>query len=105
MLVVSQYLSCFHVPRFPSPCDQIKIHKKPSIYESRVVKKFFEQHDDPDTTSGISNYLQQVQQYAIKPLPTRSPSHCLENSEDMFAKIRAGYKWNESKACTIGRQC
>ncbi|CAN0455257.1 unnamed protein product, partial [Ectocarpus sp. 12 AP-2014] len=39
--------------------------KKPSIYESRVVKKFFEQHDDPDTTSGISNYLQQLEHLRV----------------------------------------
>lgn len=89
----------FFMYRFPSPCDQIDIHKKPSIYESRVVKKFFEQHDDPDTTSGISNSLQQVQ-YAMKPLSTRSPSHCLENFEDMFATIRAGHEWHENNACT-----
>ncbi|CAM9738603.1 unnamed protein product [Ectocarpus fasciculatus] len=39
--------------------------KKPSIYESRVVKKFFEQHDDPDTTSGISNSLQQLEHLRV----------------------------------------
>lgn len=36
------------------------LQQKPSIYETRVVKKFFEQHDDPDTTSGISDYVQKV---------------------------------------------
>ncbi|CAM9955917.1 unnamed protein product, partial [Ectocarpus sp. 12 AP-2014] len=39
--------------------------KKPSIYESRVVKKFFEQHDDPYTTSGISNFLQQLEHLRV----------------------------------------
>lgn len=58
-LVVSQTFSCLYFPLSLSVRSN-QIHKKPSIYESRVVKKFFEQHDDPDTTSGISNYLQQV---------------------------------------------
>lgn len=50
--------------------------KKPSIYETRVAKKFFEQHDDPSTTSEISDYVRQVCGRRERPPPssTRSPS-------------------------------
>ena len=34
--------------------------KKPSIYETRVVKKYFNQHEDPSETADISSYLQKV---------------------------------------------
>eukprot|EP00903_Cladosiphon_okamuranus_P009684 g9214.t1 len=39
--------------------------KKPSIYETRVVKKFFEQHDDPVTTYGISDYVQKLRHLRV----------------------------------------
>ena len=42
-----------------TPCRR-SLEQKPSIYETRVVKKFFEQHDDPATTCGISDYVQEV---------------------------------------------
>lgn len=42
-----------------TPCRR-SLEQKPSIYETRVVKKFFEQHDDPATTRGISDYVQEV---------------------------------------------
>lgn len=46
--------------------------KKPSIYETRVVKKFFEQHDDPSTTSEMSDYVQQVCGREKSPAPPHS---------------------------------
>lgn len=61
---------------FPPPLPSMASKQKPSIYETRVVKKFFEQHDDPATTSGISDYVQQVKYtFAVhKSIP--SPCFC-----------------------------
>lgn len=41
--------------------------KKPSIYETRVVKKYFNQHEDPAETADISTYVQKVSKRASVP--------------------------------------
>lgn len=63
---------CFSRRASVCPLSSIFASKKPSIYETRVVKKYFESHQNPETDA-ISAYLQEVSRVSPRVLVRSSP--------------------------------